>query len=723
MLVATAGLVLGACGRRPPAATDLLRAGDGFVEGHVAGEPWGLSDDTLRFVRLDDVGYRSLPAGPPGRLRFRLALPPRPRLRFSCGLAPGYRPSGGVRFTVKVRSDRRAEETVWTKLLDPGEGEGHSRWAPADVDLAPWAGRSIDLTLETRAPAGPGDPDRALWGAPAIVGGEHRAPLIILYVVDTLRADHTGPYGHPRDTTPALDELARDAVVFEQAVAQSSWTKPSMASIMTSLLPAEHGAIRRLDRLAPRHHTLAELLQNEGWATGAVVTNAILYARREGFDQGFDYFAGLHGRKRRRGRQVRASVAVDAALSWIDRRGGLPTFVWVHTMDPHFPYKPPAPFDKRFSPDDVPDLPGPGGNEEADAKRERRHAISQYDGEIAFGDQELGRFLRELESRGLYDRALIVFLSDHGDEFLEHGGRGHGATVFDELVRIPLLVKFPGGRHGGRRVAQQVLGMDVMPTILQAAGVELDGTLGGRALQSVLTGDEPPVPALVETLHWNATALSVRTETDKYIRRFSPEDDELYFDLTRDPHEQVNRAREDRERVRALRAQIGTIMRPTPYRYVLQASGSGRFSLDLQTPGVFEQVEVSGLGSKEGHTVVGDGQGLTLDLRPQPGAPREVSFLVRPVGAPVHLEGTLDGRPLRPGEVTAAGDRHPETFPFLLPEPERENPPEKARELFRLPPRERKGLGIWLVESSPDAALEVDEESLEALRALGYVEP
>jgi arylsulfatase A-like enzyme len=496
-----------------------------------------------------------------------------------------------------------------------------------------------------------------------------------------------------------------------------------MASIMTSLLPAEHGAVRRLDRLPPRHDTLAELLQQEGWATGAVVTNAILYARREGFDQGFDHFTGLHGRKRRRGRQVRASVAVDAALSWIDSRRGLPTFVWVHTMDPHFPYKPPAPFDRKFSPDDVPDLPGPGGDETADARRKRRHAISQYDGEIAFGDQELGRFLRELETRGLYDRALIVFLSDHGDEFLEHGGLGHGTTVFDELVRIPLLVKFPGGQHGGRRVGQQVLGMDVMPTILQAAGVELDGSLGGRTLQSVLTGDEPPVPALVETLHWNATALSVRTETDKYIRRFSPEDDELYFDLTRDPHEQVNRAQEDTERVRALRAQIGTIMRPTPYRYVLRASGSGRFSLGLRTPGVFEQVEVSGLGSEEAHAVEGDGQALTLDLRPRPGAPREVSFLVRPAGAPVRLEGTRDGRSLRPEDVTAAGDRHPEDFPFLLPEPERENPPERARELFRPPEGEREGLGIWLVESSPDAALEVDEDSLEALRALGYVDP
>jgi hypothetical protein len=466
-------------------------------------------------------------------------------------------------------------------------------------------------------------------------------------------------------------------------------------------------------------------MQEKGWGTGAVVTNAILYAGQAGFDQGFDFFAGLHGRKRRRGRQVRASVAVDAALSWIDTRRGLPTFVWIHTMDPHSPYKPPAPFDRMFRPDEVDDLPDHGHGTQVDEKkkRRRRHEISQYDGEIAFGDQEFGRFRRELEDRGLYDRALIVFLSDHGDEFLDHGGLGHGFTLFDELVRVPLVVKFPAGRHGGRRVSQQVLGLDVMPTILHAAGEDLPAGLAGRPLQSVVAGAEPPVPALVQTQHWNATALSVRTETDKYIRRFSPQDDELYFDLVRDPRERVNRAPEDSTRLRALRAQIGEIMRPSPFRYVLRTGGSARFSLALRTPGVLEQVEVTGLGPGEMQFLEGDGQVLRVELHPAPGAPREVSFLVRPVGAPVHLEGALDGRPLRSEDLTTAVDRHPEAFPFLLPDPERENPLQNARKLFQPPGRETEGLWVWLVESSPETAVEVDEDTLEALRALGYVGP
>ena len=723
-LVGALGL-LAACGRQPPTATDLLRPGDAFVEATLAGEPWDLSADTLPFVRLDDVGYRSLPGGPPGRLRFSVALPPRARLRFACGLALDYRPPGGVQFVVTVHTGGGNDETVWTRTVDPRAREEDARWVPGELDLAPWAGESIELTLETRAPADGSDSARAFWGAPAVVGGDHETPLIVLYVVDTLRADHTGPYGHSRDTTPALDELAREAVVFEQAVAQSSWTKPSMASMMTSLLPGQHGAFRRLDRLSPDHETLAEILQEKGWATGAVVANALLYARRAGFDQGFDYFAGLHGRKRRRGRQVRASVAVDKALAWLDTRRGLSTFLWIHTMDPHAPYKPPAPFDRMFSPDEVPDLPDQGDGAEADdeQRRERRDEISQYDGEIAFGDRELGRFLRELEARGLYDRALVIFVSDHGDEFLDHGGRGHGLTLFDELVRVPLLVKFPGGRHGGQRVSRQVLGLDVMPTILHAAGADVPASVAGRSLQNVVAGDAPPVPALVETHHWDATALSVRTETDKYIRRFSPQDDELYFDLVQDPFERVNRVTEAGERLRALRARVGETMRPTPYRYVLRTSGISRFSLNLRTAGVLEEVEVAGLGPGETERLGGEGQQLTLELQPQPGAPREVSFLVKPVGAPVHLEGARDGRPLRAQDVTTAGDRHPDGFPFLLPDPERENPPEEAQKLFRSPEGEADGLWIWLVESSPGTTPEVDDETLEALRALGYVEP
>ena len=171
-----------------------------------------------------------------------------------------------------------------------------------------------------------------------------------------------------------------------------------------------------------------------------------------------------------------------------------------------------------------------------------------------------------------------------------------------------------------------------------------------------------------------------------------------------------------------MRARVGETMRPTPYRYVLRTSGISRFSLNLRTAGVLEEVEVAGLGQGETSTSGGRASSSPWSSNHSRRAPREVSFLVKPVGAPVHLEGARDGRPLRAQDVTTAGDRHPDGFPFLLPDPERENPPAEAQKLFRSPEGEADGLGVWLVESSPGTTPEVDDETLEALRALGYVE-
>src|SRR5436189_85375 len=142
--------------------------------------------------------------------------------------------------------------------------------------------------------------------------------------------------------------------------------------------------------------------------------------------------------------------------SWLDERRGLPTFLYVHTMDPHVPYTPPEPFNMKYEPHPTPEHPAvdPRGDYKEPADLDR--LVAQYDGEIAYGDREFGRFVAELKRRGLYDRALVVFLGDHGEEFLDHGQFTHGKTVFDELIHIPMIVKFPDRRGGGQRVKQHV---------------------------------------------------------------------------------------------------------------------------------------------------------------------------------------------------------------------------------------------------------------------------
>src|SRR5262249_28044066 len=162
---------------------------------------------------------------------------------------------------------------------------------------------------------------------------------------------------------------------------------------------------------------------------------------------------------------VEAAGVVDEALRWLDSRRGMPRFLYVHTMDPHVPYTPPAPFDQMFEPHPTPEHPANDPREDYKEPLDRDRLIAQYDGEIAYGDRELGRFLAELKKRGIYDRALIVFLGDHGEEFLDHGQWTHGKSVFDELIHVPLVVKFPRNEHAGRRVAQQVQTADVLPTV------------------------------------------------------------------------------------------------------------------------------------------------------------------------------------------------------------------------------------------------------------------
>jgi hypothetical protein len=421
---------------------------------------------------------------------------------------------------------------------------------------------------------------------------------------------------------------------------------------------------------------------------------------------------------------VGADVVVDAALGFLRTRRGLPTFLYVHTMDPHVPYAPPPPVDRMFEPHPTAEHPAQDPRTDYKEPLDRERMIAQYDGDVAFGDREFGRFLRELKAEGLYGDALVVFLADHGEEFLDHGLWLHGRSLFDELIRVPLVVKFPGRVGAGRRVAEQVQAMDVVPTVLEAVGLPLPSDLGGRPLQRTLDGGTKPRPALAEISHRGFVAHGVRTESDKYVRRFSPDDDELYFDLERDPQEKTNVAAQHPERVRLLQAKAEAGMASNPFRYVVQVAGSGRFALKLEARGWLEAVETTGLGPEDRWSLGGNGRWLELSVRPRPGAPREVGFTVRPVGAPVQLEGTRDGRPLRPRDV-AVGETafHPEGFPFRLPDIESETERDRGLKLFAPPGPAGAGVRAWLVLPPGRTLEQLDEETRERLKALGYVGP
>jgi arylsulfatase A-like enzyme len=717
-----ATLLLSGCGR-PPEPVDLLDAGERLVEATAAGQGReAVLETAKRGLRLNDVLQRGFPAGPPGRLRFVLDIPKGARLQLACVIDPRFEDRPGVEFVVKVKRGDR-EDVVFSRLLDPIARPEHRGFVPVEVDLGKLAGKGRELVLETHGYEETGDPARAWWVLPALTV-DRRAPLAIVYLVDTLRADHTGVYGYSRPTTPELDAFARDAVVFDAAVAHASWTKPSVASILTSRLPGQHRAVQLRDPLDPSNVTIAERLDARGFATGAAIANSVIYGAESQFDRGFDFFAGLHGEDDLRSKLVGADVVVDSALAFLRSRRGLATFLYVHTMDPHVPYAPPAPFDRMFEPYPTEDHPARDPRTDYKEPLDRERMIAQYDGDIAFGDREFGRFIRELKAAGRYDDALIVFLADHGEEFLDHGHWLHGRSLFDELIRIPLVVKFPGSRGAGRRVAEQVQGIDVGPTVLEAVGVPLPGDMGGQPLQRALAGGSKPRPALAEISHRGFVAHGVRTEADKYIRRFSPDDDELYFDLRQDPREQASIASRHPERVRLLLAQAEAGMAANPFRYVLQAAGPGRFTLRLGTRGWLEAVEPTGLGPQERWSLGGNGRWLDLSLEPRAGAPREIGFTVRPVGAPVWIEGSRDGRPLRSSDVAVGGGSfHPEAFPFRLPDIESETERDRGISLFAPPRGEAPGVRLWLALPPGQTVQAMDAATRERLKALGYVGP
>ncbi len=351
-------------------------------------------------------------------------------------------------------------------------------------------------------------------------GAPQRPANVVVYLVDTLRADHVGVYGYSRDTTPRLDAFARDAVVYEDAYSTTSWTRPAVASLLSGRSSAAHAAVSRSSALAPGVPLLGEWLREDGYHTAAVVTNPNVLPVW-GFDRGFDDFYDVDSASRS-ARADRVNEVVFAHLGEAPRR---PFFLYVHTRDPHGPYEPPPPYDRMFAPGGDPPRP-------SDA----------YDGEIRFNDEHFGVLIDRLRELGLYDDTLVVFTSDHGEELGERGRIGHGSSLFQEQLRIPLIVKYPGSAGAGTRVSQVVSLLDIAPTVLAVAGCARPLDLEGRDLRARPSSEPRPLFFDLDLrsrgeLHQIAGA---RLGSHKLIQRAAPEASLQLFDLSTDPRERTD---------------------------------------------------------------------------------------------------------------------------------------------------------------------------------------
>ncbi len=322
-----------------------------------------------------------------------------------------------------------------------------------------------------------------------------RPTNVLLIVVDTLRADHLGLYGYSRPTSPHLDRRAGSGVVFERAFATSPWTVPSFASMLTGLPPSAHGAGFEIEPEAPLWDRtaidgsavgLAQRLKRRGFETVAFLSNAFLEPRF-GLDKGFDAY-NMYERKKG------ADHAIDAALNWLAGRGDRPFFMLLHFMEPHAPYAPPEPFRGRFTGETefrkVLPLKERRKRAAEYTEDDRRYFAGRYDEEIAALDDRLERLFEGLGER--WSDTLVVFVADHGEELLDHGGFDHGHTMMQELLHVPLVMWSPA--LSPRRVDAPVSVADLSPTILDALGLDASppGVPGsGRSIWGLATGEEP----------------------------------------------------------------------------------------------------------------------------------------------------------------------------------------------------------------------------------------
>ena len=378
-----------------------------------------------------------------------------------------------------------------------------------------------------------------------------KPPLnVVLITIDTLRADHVGCYGYKQIKTPNIDGLAADGMRFESAFAVVPVTLPSHSSMLTGTYPMLSGMHDFSgNKLSPLQPTLASVLKQAGYQTGAVIGAAVLDSRfglNQGFDFYYDHFDFSRLDETNLDEMERpGNVVADVALDWLAKNSQKKFFLWMHLYDPHFPYHPPEPYSREY-------------------------AAQPYDGEIAFADEQVGRLLRFLKEKGIYQNTVIVLCGDHGESLGEHGEKTHGFFIYNATMHVPLIIRLPESRlpeKAARTVADPVSLVDLMPTVLGAVGLEIPSQVQGHNLLPELRGDRTDQlnrdrvlygETFMPRIHFNWSELR-GSENTKYHFIDAPRP-ELY-DLSKDPGEVHNLFTEKKAVAEEMRAKLVSLIR------------------------------------------------------------------------------------------------------------------------------------------------------------------
>jgi len=418
---------------------------------------------------------------------------------------------------------------------------------------------------------------------------------IILVGIDTCRQDHMSCFGYELDTTPNLKTLAQDCILFTNTISQSPWTLPSFASIFTSTYPSVHRARGKAegDKFYPIIGSLnsgVEILSSSGFKTKAYINGPYL-APAFGLSKGFDDYDYAHGSN---AKIRRSDETVNRALEWIKENSEEQFFLFLHFFDPHLNYDPPRRSLQRLmklagfeysgtlkSP--FFQLKEVRNNELLLSEEDWKFIQFLYDAEISAVDESCGKLFRFLKANGLYDKSIIVVLSDHGEEFLDHGGFEHGHTLYDELIKIPLMIKMPSSIRAGEIISHQVRLIDIMPTLLEILDMDIPESFQGESLLRLIKkGRENEIwPAFSEETHWGDELKAVRESCYKFITNDALDAFQLY-NLCSDPGEKKDLANTEKEKARKMRRIIIRWMRSNLGR-VNKMKGEQSVDLDKKT--------------------------------------------------------------------------------------------------------------------------------------------
>jgi arylsulfatase len=546
-----------------------------------------------------EQGEPALVQAAPGAVRYAVRVPDGGELRFLPKLHPAAR-AAGARASLRVTLEEKegVESEIWRGTLQPRDPDPPEVRLPLPVR----PGAVVRLSLHAHADRYPW----VVWSRPRILGGGASDPLapraldaaedsraaalrravsgssVLFVILDAAGARHLGCYGYPRATTPEIDRIAAEGVLFERAYTTAAYTRSAMATVWTSLYHDQHHAGLRYDAPLPDGaFTLARLLGAGGIRAAGFVANPSA-GGAFGLDQGFGEFQGVYGRSLPSAELLRRTVT-----GWLEaRKAGGRFFAYLHFREPHSPYDPPPPFDTRFGPDAPLPRDARGGAFLRDVNEQRRtmapeeldHLVRLYDGNLAYADSQLGELRRSLEAMGLWERLIVIVSADHGEAFGEHGFIGHNKQLYEETARIPLIVRFPKGTGpAGTRVSALVDLADVAPTVADAFGLLGQGESGrflGRSLLAVASGAPGKAGTVARTAHEDGV-YAVTDGRFKLVHASGTGVGELY-DLETDPSERTNLAGREailaayyrqalhRRQLLAVPAAAAPVRKPTP---------------------------------------------------------------------------------------------------------------------------------------------------------------